>query len=543
MYHILGLFSIWICVLTIIFCLLDHKLAAFRRLSSTNWPQRAEVQRKLTLSVAVECDLLNTLPPTTPFILLPNAFELNKQIIRLFGQREKPRRRDVQSLLSANLHRISSVNAVTLMHRSSKIGKDVRTFLNESLILAFLDPSLHDPLDAMGICNCLYGLKNFNDKHTFTTEVIVRLISQVERLPEGGKVTALGISNSLYGMKSFSWQGSHSIRLLQALQSWIIRSHSTNSNDPLSPPVLQFTPQTLSNCFLGLQSLPPSCPLKTWFMQLLSQSMDRLATPLDAFSVSSILLGLKETDSRYIPARNVVAKIVDKCQRQPDILYNLDGRKLSMSIWGLQGMVSEQREVADLLAVFNHRIEEIMLSRNRSRIEALKLQSTEEVGLLLGGLRGLSGDSGEVRRFLFNVRRLMMMPLATSLKFKRALRKEGKYWIYVKREEKFLASAFHGLQRLDDGHDEVRGVLRELTGALAMDLRSNSDKDRDSKAWSFGSICTALYGKRHYIEDNQILNLVKLVRCFYCRTAVHVLRQQLRSSECRQAPVFPLPQE
>lgn len=482
--------------LIILLAILNNGSISFR-VPSLSWFHRTAAPHRLkfTCYTAAVCQPLNELPQSASTILLPNALELNTAIINLFGSEKNPLRRDVQSLLFANLQRMSAVNVVTLMHRSSKIDKDVRTFLNDSVILALLDPSLHDPLDAMGICNCLYGLKNFDDKHQFTTQVIIRLIAQIERLPPGSRVTVLGISNSLYGMKSFSWQGSHSIRLLQALQTWIIRSYSSIN------PVLYFTPQTLSNSFFGLQSLPSSLPLKTWFMQLLSQSMDHLQFSLDAFSVSNILLGLKETDTRYTPAREILEKIVSKCQAQPEILYDLDGRKLSMSLWGLQGMTSEQREVVDLLTVFNDRIEEIMLSRNRTRIEAIKFQSTEEVGLLLGGMRGLSSDSSEVRRFLFNVRRLMQMPSATSPRLKKALRKEGKYWIFVKREEKFLASAFHGLQRLDDRHAEVRGVVRELVQALVMDLRSGggggrgAEDKKKANAWSFGSVSTAVYGK------------------------------------------------
>lgn len=426
-----------------------------------------------------------------------NARQLNERIIQDLSEKFISDRmiENLRNVLKLHSAQFTQVNAVTLLHRCCKRRIDARRIVDEEILLRLLCRGVGGSMDNIGIGNMLYSLQYLSDNDPFAMRIITTAIDQLR----GSEVSlnAQSIANALYGMKSFEWTTTESMRLLEIFLQTVefnYPSHFAPSESKGRRSVssnVAFTAQGFSNCLLGVQNLPEASKQQRQLFRFLAGSVPNLATPLDPFSLSNAILALRSSTSDNLEARNLLRTLVEAALKSDmQALSNLDGRSMSMMLWGIQGMSSEDSEVIQLLELLNTKlvtVQEHDASKNTiSYPPQLYFQSTEEVSLLLSGMRGLSSDHPTVRTFIRHITHLCKQNIRANGKNNMFLKPQLRQWQTQKMSEKFLASAYFGCQRFDDRHIEVRSLLQELNAALASSF--------NRRHWCLRSVATALYG-------------------------------------------------
>lgn len=382
--------------------------------------------------------------------------------------------------------------------------------------------------DSQALANVFYGLKMFtwtspasqslllalqyniirNQLQVSDTEQFVHraflsnLRSEIDDLLGAARRGILVRDGSGEGMHSTTDQSHH----------WLEADRSMIDEFAMRAAV-RMTPQGIGSAFLGLQGLGQWTQLNSssgsWehyrnvdgavrFMllflsQTLSNSYDA-SMPLDAQALANILLGLKgfrfDLDDALQAVREVARRIeLDGVHR---VFSSMRGRELSMSVWSMQWMASDEPALHSLLSCFNGGLDHLLLHSptvgkgDRSSV-GIRFQTAEELGMCFGGMRRMNSTNKEVRRLLLHITN--MIP--------RSWMDDCDLPLGDHRADPFisahqLSSAVYGLRNMCDDCSEVRRAVSSLTH-LVQQQRIGRER-AGAVRFNGQAIATAVYG-------------------------------------------------
>lgn len=285
---------------------------------------------------------------------------------------------------------------------------------------------------------------------------------------------------------------------------------------------VRMTPQGIGSAFLGLQGLGQRTQLNNnsssisgtcehfrsvdgavrfmvlFLSQTLSNSHDA-SIPLDAQALANILLGLKgfrcDRDEALLAVREVARRIeLDGAHR---VFSSMRGRELSMSVWSMQWMASDEPALHSLLSCFNGGLDHLLITHTPTvgkggrSSQGIRFQTAEELGMCFGGMRRMHSTNKEVRRLLQHVTSMIPpswmddddgLPSEPALDSSRAE-------LSISAHQ--LSSAVYGLRNMCDDCSEVRRAVSSLSLLMQQQRRR-----RGSGAVRFNgqAIATAVYG-------------------------------------------------
>jgi hypothetical protein len=285
---------------------------------------------------------------------------------------------------------------------------------------------------------------------------------------------------------------------------------------------VRMTPQGIGSAFLGLQGLGQWTQLSSnsgsWehssrsvdgavrFMllflsQTLSNSHDA-STPLDAQALANILLGLKgfrfDRDDALQAVREVARRIeLDGVHR---VFSSMRGRELSMSVWSMQWMASDEPALHSLLSCFNGGLDHLLLHSptggegDRSSLTAvgIRFQTAEELGMCFGGMRRMHSTNKEVRRLLLHVTNMIPQSWMDDcdLPLERTLDDSSRAEPSISAHQ--LSSAVYGLRNMCDDCWEVRRAVSSLSHLVQQQRRGRGGVG--AVRFNGQAIATAVYG-------------------------------------------------
>lgn len=381
--------------------------------------------------------------------------------------------------------------------------------------------------DSQALANVFYGLKMFtwtspasqslllalqyniirNQLQVSDTEQFVHraflsnLRSEIDDLLGAVRRGILVIDGSGEGMQSTTDQSHH----------WLEADRSMIDGFAMRAAV-HMTPQGIGSAFLGLQGLGQWTQLNSssgsWehyrsvdgavrFMllflsQTLSNSYDA-SMPLDAQALANILLGLKgfrfDRDDALQAVREVARRIeLDGVHR---VFSSMRGRELSMSVWSMQWMASDEPALHSLLSCFNGGLDHLLLHSptcgkdDRSSV-GIRFQTAEELGMCFGGMRRMNSTNKEVRRLLLHITN--MIPRSWMDDCDVPL---GDHRADPSISAHQLSSAVYGLRNMCDDCSEVRRAVSSLSHLVQQQRRRGG---AGAVRFNGQAIATAVYG-------------------------------------------------
>jgi hypothetical protein len=175
--------------------------------------------------------------------------------------------------------------------------------------------------------------------------------------------------------------------------------------------------------------------LKEHFPAILSKIIDLSSLTWVFRDIATVIYGLqhkKANEQDAIRISSVMTTVIDKSMKNNKNMQSLKEQSISMLLYGLQNMTSDEKVIRDLLKVVA-----LMIIECKDKFDA------QEVGNVLYGLKGMSSDCSEVRDVL------------SSLAIKVRSCKEDL-------NAQAVGNALYGLKGMSSDCSEVRDVLASL---------------------------------------------------------------------------------
>jgi hypothetical protein len=376
---------------------------------------------------------------------------------------KRPSAQEIHGLrdyLDQNAKTINQINIMTLLHRCGKYKVNVFDILGEGTVCRALSS---EQGSAQGIANSMYGLQSMKSDNLAALSIIRVLILQIEGCRE--VFYGQAFANALYGLKGMSSSAKEVRLILAALHRQIIRQNSIESSLRGTSCKVQLSPQGLGSAMLGLQLMSSGVKEVKQILALVTDSIRHCPKPLDPQAVANILIGLKTMSSADREVRLLLGALVNslslrggKGEMMP-IMRRASSREISMALWGMQGLSTEYQEVRDILAVLT---DAVLYNTGResgdkdvhpSTVKYISvLQSGDELGLALAGMRRMSSEHKEVRELLG----------AITASFKYAANGS----VVPFKNEQNIANCLYGMQRMNPDSSEIKGFLNLLQKSI-----------------------------------------------------------------------------
>jgi hypothetical protein len=263
----------------------------------------------------------------------------------------------------------------------------------------------------------------------------------------------------------------------------------------------QFIQNNLSSCNIGniahLMSISVKFTkenrkvsfLKKHLPAILLKITDLSTLPWTFKDIAIVIYSLQHMTANDIGAigiLSVMTTVIEKSLENSNSMQSLKEQSISMLLYGLQNMTSDEKVIQDLLKVVSLMI-----------IECKDTFGAQAVGNALYGLQGMSSDSSEVR----NVLSLLAVKVRTCKEDLKA---------------QHVGNALYGLQGMSSDYSEVRDVLSSLA------VKVTTCKE-DLKAQHVGN---ALYGLQGMSSDSSEVRDVLSSLAIKIRTCKEDLRVQ-----------------
>lgn len=479
-----------------------------------------------------------------------NARVINSQIINTFNETVKTAKlNNLREFLVENEENINQVNIITLMHRCGKQKINIFELCNIETLIKGLDVKQSGVASAQGIANALYSLQHYSDD----SSRIKRLLSVLENQLDNCETpfASQAIANSFYGFKSFTWKSIESKRLLTALlrkvaksgqivekpKNFVIKTQFEESENPFkldetaevevevshpdneiveSIPSLDkigvpMSSQGLGSLALGIQGLKSDSPLMKEILIFLSNSLRLSSSSLDTQAVANVLLGLKSCRSEDKEVLLVLNQLSRSIAKNFNNMRRIKSQELS----------SKVPEVSNILNQFSDILDDLLpLQRAVSGKRVLLFGTSEEVGMLLGGMRRMSSEDKSVRRLLSHVYKGMTTKNQLISNVNTINGTSSAWFRSSNLQEQHLAGAFYGLQRMSSNTPEVRAVVGALTIAInGSQVEKKTHKKviyptRAGKSpFNGGNVANILYGLQNMDSNSKEVRAILRVIC------------------------------
>ncbi len=479
---------------------------------------------------------------------------------------------------------LTQFNVITLLHRCAKFKQDILQILPAPVLLDRLDSG---QASSQGIANALYGIPSLllynNSKCNDKNEILFQFLKVMTKQIQGCReyMDGQAITNAIYGFRYFksdNMDKNVNIALRLVLGALSTHVHKTTKQKKIK---IRFSSQGLGIAMLGLQGMSSSIIEVSNMLSLLTVALNECPEALDAQAVANMMLGLKSMSIEDKAVKDFLSCVVERVKdghshmHNNDIIesddnvngnndgetlssfYKAEARELSMALWGIQGLTSDEYHVREFLTIVanilvssssssgsgmnddkskgdryrhstQHEIGGSRKGKSRSKSRG-RVQLTLESELMpaLGGMQRMSSDVPEVRRLLGSLAAAFQegfvvdstdsttlnsnginrstKPQSNTGQSKSPSRKASRLTNLPALKissERYLGCGMYGLQNMSNDYAEVRAILRVISKALSS----------YSGRLSARALATTLYGLKNMNNNSnnskEVLNIL-----------------------------------
>lgn len=321
---------------------------------------------------------------------------------------------------------------------------------------AFHDSYASEPFKMLPhtICECLSGLKNFNNDLPEVSRLLSFLLTQLQSAEGESKVRSWHVSKALHGFQ-YATNDTETVRGIFVQLTSLIDKY-----------VESFNGQQTSDLLKGLRNMKGDIPELSDLLSAVAPKIIAGEAAWNAGHAGTCLRSLRHLTSGSNGVRDILCAIAPKID---SCTGSISGQHLSRALNGLQGMRGNLKQTRLLLSAITP-----MISRCNDQLSGI------DIGLALLGFKSMSSEFIEVRRALGEL--ASMVSLSTD-----------------PMDAQSMANALYGLQRCRSESKEVRALLSALT-----------PKVMSIERFSVSDVIPSFYGiSRMSSSTPEVLSLLK----------------------------------
>lgn len=341
--------------------------------------------------------------------------------MKILSDKKILRKRDIDDHFSTYAESMNMTQLINFFYFCTK--KSMVLDSNQLKIFSSELYSRRGSFDSAQFGKMLYSLKLYSGKSAAERELILVIHSKIDEAYT--ILTSQTIANMLYGLNKMNSHREEIQTLLSSMASHIARSQCILNGQEIASALYglqgmhssheavrdilrvlsrkiefspsEFTSQIISNSLYGLQEMKADNKEVQFLLRVLKYKIDQSHESLTPLAISNTLYGLKSMTSDIPEVRRLLPSLARLIGRRDENLNEgteimkwneepLTSHGIACSLYGLQGMSSDENEVRVLLTALAQRMN-----------QTADLMSSQHIGMSLHGFKNMSSQYPEVR--------------------------------------------------------------------------------------------------------------------------------------------------